>query len=237
MNPSILNLRRRLLAVLTVAALAPMTGLAAPGAHGPNGEHLDQQPVVAGGASLPRLEARSESYELVASLEAGQLVIVVDRYETNEPVLGARLEVESGAHKAVAAFRPDSGDYAATDAALLEALDEHPPMVLRVAGDRDAYLATLAAEGRAATASSWAPDAVVLERSVAVATLPGFTVGAVSVQDAGAQLAARLLAAGPGHRVLDAGGRICRRWDRRRRFCNRLWRWSGWRRCWARACR
>ena len=89
-------------------------------------------------------------------------------------------------------------------AALLEALDEHPPMVLRVAGDRDAYLATLAAEGRAATASSWAPDAVVLERSVAVATLPGFTVGAVSVQDAGAQLAARLLAAGPGHRVLDA---------------------------------
>jgi len=88
--------------------------------------------------------------------------------------------------------------------ALLEALDEHPPMVLRVAGDRDAYLAALAAEGRNATASPWAPDAVILERSVAVATLPGFTAGAVSVQDAGAQLAARLLAAGPGQRVLDA---------------------------------
>ena len=142
MNPSILNLRRRLLAVLTVAALSPMTGLAAPGAHGPNGEHLDQQPVVAGGGSLPRIEARSESYELVASLEAGQLVIVVDRYETNEPVLGARLEVESGAHKAVAAFRPDSGDYAATDAALLEALaapGEHA-LVFTLATDNDADL-------------------------------------------------------------------------------------------------
>ncbi|MFP5382074.1 MAG: hypothetical protein ACLGG4_07395 [Gammaproteobacteria bacterium] len=142
MNLSILKLRRRLLAVLTVAALSPMTGLAAPGAHGPNGEHLDQQPVVAGGTSLPRIEARSESYELVASLEAGQLVILVDRYETNEPVLGARLEVESGPHKAVAAFRPDSGDYTATDTALLEALaspGEHA-LVFTLATDNDADL-------------------------------------------------------------------------------------------------
>ncbi len=142
MNPSILKVRRRLLAVLTVAALSPMTSLAAPGAHGPNGEHLDQQPVVTGGASLPRIEARSEGYELVARLEAGRLVILVDRYETNEPVLGARLEVESGAHKAVAAFRPDSGDYAATDTALLEALaapGEHA-LIFTLATDNDADL-------------------------------------------------------------------------------------------------
>ncbi|HRJ25413.1 MAG TPA: hypothetical protein PLZ11_15815 [Thauera sp.] len=142
MNPSILNLRRRLLAVLTLAAVLPMTSQAAPGAHGPNGEHLDQQPVVTGSVAVPRLEAKSDSYELVASLEAGQLVILVDRYETNEPVLGARLEVESGPHKALAAFRPDSGDYTATDASLLEALaspGEHA-LVFTLATDNDADL-------------------------------------------------------------------------------------------------
>ena len=88
--------------------------------------------------------------------------------------------------------------------ALLEALDAHPPMVLRVAGDREAHLATLAAEGRAAAPIPWAPEAVVLERSVPVTALPGFISGAVSVQDAGAQLAARLLAVQVGQRVLDA---------------------------------
>ena len=43
-----------------------------------------------------------------------------------------------------------------------------------------------------------------LEEPVAVSALPGFREGRVSVQDAGAQLAAPLLAAQPGMRVLDA---------------------------------
>lgn len=87
---------------------------------------------------------------------------------------------------------------------VLEALDAHPPMVLRVVGDREAYRAVLAAEGRAATPLDWAPEALRLERSVPVAALPGFVDGQVSVQDAGAQLAARLLDVAPGQRVLDA---------------------------------
>ncbi|MDZ7810429.1 MAG: hypothetical protein U5L11_10235 [Arhodomonas sp.] len=47
-------------------------------------------------------------------------------------------------------------------------------------------------------------DALILDRPVAVADLPGFREGQVSVQDAAAQLAADQLAAGPGMRVLDA---------------------------------
>jgi 16S rRNA (cytosine967-C5)-methyltransferase len=88
--------------------------------------------------------------------------------------------------------------------AMLEALDAHPPMVLRVVGDRDAYRATLAADGRAAVEVAWAPEALRLERAAPVAALPGFAAGQSSVQDAGAQLAARLLDVEAGQRVLDA---------------------------------
>ena len=138
MNSSILTLRRRLLVVLTLAAISPLPGLAAPGAHGPNGEHLDQQDVVAVGAARPRVEAKSESFELVANLEAGLLVILVDRYATNAPVLDAQLEVEVGSHKAVATFRPDSGDYVTTDPALIEAIaspGEHALLFTLVTGE------------------------------------------------------------------------------------------------------
>jgi 16S rRNA (cytosine967-C5)-methyltransferase len=48
------------------------------------------------------------------------------------------------------------------------------------------------------------PDALILERPVAVERLPKFAEGWVSVQDAGAQLAAKLLDVHDGMRVLDA---------------------------------
>lgn len=88
--------------------------------------------------------------------------------------------------------------------AVFEALNAHPPLTLRVAGDREAYLAELAAAGRAAQPVAWAPAALVLAVSAPVTALPGFREGRVSVQDAGAQLAARLLDVQAGQRVLDA---------------------------------
>jgi hypothetical protein len=103
-------------------ALVALPMQAAPGAHGPDGEHLDQPGAVRGVSSLPRLEAKSEAFELVAELRANEFVILIDRYDTNEPVLGAKVEVESGAAKAAAAFRGEHGDYVVTDAALLKKL-------------------------------------------------------------------------------------------------------------------
>src|SRR3989338_7528096 len=47
-------------------------------------------------------------------------------------------------------------------------------------------------------------DALQLDKPVAVDKLPGFFDGLVSVQDAGAQYAARLLDVSDGMRVLDA---------------------------------
>ena len=144
------------LTALLLCAIAPV--IAAPGAHGPNGEHLDGPTTMRAAPALPRVETSSEAFELVAELRASELAIVVDRYESNEPVLGATLEVESGPLKAVAAFRAEQGDYAVTDAALLKALaapGEHGMVFTLVAGkDSDLLDGTLvtAAGGGAAGA-------------------------------------------------------------------------------------
>jgi 16S rRNA (cytosine967-C5)-methyltransferase len=91
--------------------------------------------------------------------------------------------------------------------AILAAGNAHPPMALRVDRTRGSaadYVRELAAGGRPARPLDWCPGAVVLEHPTGVAALPGFAEGRVSVQDAGAQLAAPLLDLQPGQRVLDA---------------------------------
>jgi 16S rRNA (cytosine967-C5)-methyltransferase len=91
--------------------------------------------------------------------------------------------------------------------AVLDANNGHPPMVLRVDLSRTSvsdYIAELAAAGVEAKPLPWAPSAIELAQAVPVTELPGFEQGRVSVQDAAAQLAAPLLDAKPGMRVLDA---------------------------------
>jgi 16S rRNA (cytosine967-C5)-methyltransferase len=82
-----------------------------------------------------------------------------------------------------------------------------PPLVLRVDLSRSSVpdcLLRLAQHGIAGRGLAWAPAALELEHPVAVGALPGFSQGLMSVQDAGAQLAALLLDARSGMRVLDA---------------------------------
>ena len=90
---------------------------------------------------------------------------------------------------------------------MLAANNEHPPMALRLDPAQlmvTDFLRSWRALGRDARAVEWHPEAVILEHPASVQTLPGFDSGAVSVQDLGAQLAAPLLDARPGMRVLDA---------------------------------
>jgi 16S rRNA (cytosine967-C5)-methyltransferase len=92
-------------------------------------------------------------------------------------------------------------------AGLLDANNAHPPMTLRVdltRGSADDYASRLASEGIDAHRIQWCDTAVTLTHPMTVGELPGFADGLVSVQDAGAQLAASLLDACPGMRVLDA---------------------------------
>lgn len=97
---------------------------------------------------------------------------------------------------------------------VLQTGNNHPAMTLRVNTQQQSlahYLDRLAQQGIAAEAVG--PQAIRLERPLPVAAIPGFTAGEVSVQDAGAQLAAPLLAPANGMRVLDAcaapGGKTC----------------------------
>jgi 16S rRNA (cytosine967-C5)-methyltransferase len=90
---------------------------------------------------------------------------------------------------------------------ILEAGNLHPPLVLRVDLTRSSvarYLTELEGIGTTGRALAWAPAAVELVRPMGVSDLPGFNEGVISVQDAGAQLAAVLLDARAGMRVLDA---------------------------------
>jgi len=99
---------------------------------------------------------------------------------------------------------------------IIAANNQPPPMSLRVnssRGSREDYLAVLAHQGIDAVACAVSKYGIQLARPRDVQELPGFGVGEVSVQDEAAQLAAPLLDAASGERVLDAcaapGGKTC----------------------------
>ena len=130
-------------ATFVFALLFAVPAFPGPGAHGPGGEHLDAPPpVLSAGHTVPRAEAKSELFELVARVEGGALSVLIDRYETNEPVLDAVVEVESGSVKAKALFRREQGDYAVADAPLLKLLATQGshPLVFTVTEGTDADL-------------------------------------------------------------------------------------------------
>ena len=89
--------------------------------------------------------------------------------------------------------------------AVLKASNQRPPMTLRVNQKKIGileYLSQLNDHNFSAQLTS--NNALILEHSVAVEKLPGFNAGMVSVQDAGAQLAAEFLDVHDGMRILDA---------------------------------
>ncbi|QYD68963.1 16S rRNA (cytosine(967)-C(5))-methyltransferase RsmB [Paraburkholderia edwinii] len=88
---------------------------------------------------------------------------------------------------------------------MLEAGNTQGPLTLRVNSRRstvDAYVQTL--HDREIAATQIGPQAVRLDTAMHVDRIPGFRDGVVSVQDAGAQLAAPSLRVESGMRVLDA---------------------------------
>jgi LPXTG-motif cell wall-anchored protein len=160
MTPYIPQIRRTVGALILlwlITVFMPITPVAAaPGAHGPNGEHLAGLATKVGTSRLPRMETFSDTFEIVATLTGSELSILIDRYATNEPVLGATVEVESGTFKAKAKFHADHGDYAIDEAAFLKALaapGAHPLVFTVVAGeDSDLLNGTLNVESAAADA-------------------------------------------------------------------------------------
>ena len=112
-------------------------------------------------------------------------------------------------------------DWQAKAAGICEALLAAPPLVLRVnlqQQDVKEYLNRLEHEELSASNVSGVDTAVLVDKPVPVEKLPGFYDGCVSVQDAGAQLAAELLDPEAGSQVLDAcaapGGKTCHMLER-----------------------
>ncbi len=100
-------------------------------------------------------------------------------------------------------IQQDWQDHAET---ILLANNQPPPLTLRVnlsKISREDYLQALLASNLTASISNVNSTAIILEHPTAIEPLPGFNEGWFAVQDAAAQLAACLLDAQPGHRVLD----------------------------------
>lgn len=84
--------------------------------------HDGKPAAVASGTGLPRVETHTETFELVGQLREGELSLLIDRYDSNAPVLGAQVTVESGGIEAAASFHADHGDYPVSDERLLALL-------------------------------------------------------------------------------------------------------------------
>ena len=133
----------KILATFIVALALTAAALASPGAHGPNGEHLDAPSSAGTAGNAPQVETFSDMFELVGQLSGSELSIMIDRYETNEPVLNGKLEVEYKGLKAMAKFHADMGDYAVDDPKFLKALaspGKHALMFTFIAGDESDLL-------------------------------------------------------------------------------------------------
>ena len=90
-----------------VAALFATGNVAA----GPGHNHGDAAPAANNGKASPRFEAHSDLFEAVGTLGTSELSIIIDRYNNNEPLLNAKVELESGSTKLAGVFHAVHGDY------------------------------------------------------------------------------------------------------------------------------
>ena len=102
----------------------------------------------------PRAEAQTELFELVVTSQNGQLTIYLDDFGKNQPISGAKVDIESGTWKAVA-HAADSGVYRVT-APHFAAPGAYPLVFTVTAGEAADLIETTLVVGDSAQAST--PD-------------------------------------------------------------------------------
>ena len=88
----------RIFYIAVALAAPPLTS------HAHGGEdHGDAAAPAPVASAAPRAQAQSEDFELVAEVQGQALVLFLDRFDSNAPVVGAQVEVDSGGPPAMAA--------------------------------------------------------------------------------------------------------------------------------------
>ena len=87
--------------MLAVTALTALKALAAEGHDHGAGSAASAQ------AASPRITAHSDLFELVGIVSAGQMLVYLDRFANNEPVIGAKLDFEAGSSSGTAVPQAD----------------------------------------------------------------------------------------------------------------------------------
>ena len=135
----------------TVAAVFMAAAALAPPllAHEGHNDAAPAAPLTTANAA-PRVEANSELFEIVGTVSGGAMILFLDRFGSNEPVIDARIEVEAGEAKGVAQPKPD-GTYSFKHPTL-----DHPSPVpvtfsIAVRGDSDLLTADLVVPSSDAT--------------------------------------------------------------------------------------
>ncbi|MEN3070507.1 hypothetical protein [Uliginosibacterium sediminicola] len=134
----------RVFLLMLIAALAPAVL-----AH--NGEDHGDAPVAQAQTASPRFEARSELFEVLGLLQAQQLIVYIDRSESNAPVANALIEIESGSFKASA--RSDADGIARLPAGPLTQPGQHALILSLSAGEESDLLSASFTPGAADNAS------------------------------------------------------------------------------------
>jgi len=94
-------------------------------------------------AAGPRFETATESFEMVGRLQDAVLTLFINRFDTNEPVLQAKVEIESGTHRATAVYQAQQGSYVVAEPKFIAALSQpgtHPLLVTLTAGNESDLL-------------------------------------------------------------------------------------------------
>jgi 16S rRNA (cytosine967-C5)-methyltransferase len=162
---------------------------------------------------IPAHAAVAETVEAARRLghprAAGLINAVLRRCQREHAQLAPQIDRDNAVRTAHPRWLVDAlaADWGEQSAAILAANNQRPPFWVRVnrrRGSGTQYRNRLAASGIGVSDSMFGDEALLLADAVDVADLPGFADGDVSIQDAAAQLGARLVEPGAGERVLDA---------------------------------
>ncbi len=99
-------------------------------------DHGEAKPSASGPAT-PRFIAQSDLFEAVGVLLSDEFSLLIDRTNSNEPVLNATVELESGGVKLIGKFHADHADYS-FDAKPFAKAGEYPiTLTIKAGADSD----------------------------------------------------------------------------------------------------